>query len=142
MPLGAIFPYLTSSPPSGAVACDGAVYADTDYPDFWAVIDPAWKTDATHWQAPDLRDRFPVGAGSSYDPGDTGGADSVGLDDVNMPGQSVVMNRPPVGGTASGKRYVDVLTGAVYINYLLTNYDTPHENRPPYLALPYALQVE
>ena len=35
--------------------------------------------------APDLRDRFVVGAGSSYSPGDTGGAGTVTLTEAQMP---------------------------------------------------------
>lgn len=37
---------------------------------------------------PDLRDRFIVGAGSSYAPGNTGGANTVALDSSNLPSHS------------------------------------------------------
>lgn len=142
MPIGVIFPYATASPPTGAVACDGTIYADTDYPDFWAVIDPSWKTDATHWAAPDLRDRFPAGAGSAYNPGDTGGENAHALTAAENGPHTHVQHRMLVlsgqfasGGSSGSKSDYATNTGS-------SGSGTAHENRPPYLALPYALQVE
>jgi microcystin-dependent protein len=43
---------------------------------------------------PDLRDRFPVGAGGNYNVGDTGGTDTVALTVAEMPQHSHVVNDP------------------------------------------------
>ena len=43
---------------------------------------------------PDLRNRFIVGAGSNYNPGDTGGADSVTLTTAQMPQHNHGINDP------------------------------------------------
>ena len=43
---------------------------------------------------PDLRNRFIVGAGSNYNPGDTGGADSVTLTEAQMPQHNHGVNDP------------------------------------------------
>ena len=43
---------------------------------------------------PDLRNRFVVGAGNNYNPGDTGGADSVTLTEAQMPQHNHGVNDP------------------------------------------------
>ena len=43
---------------------------------------------------PDLRNRFVVGAGNNYNPGDTGGADSVTLTEAQMPQHNHGINDP------------------------------------------------
>jgi len=137
MPIGAIFEFATADPPAGSVRCDGTVYHMDDYPDFWAVIDPVWKTDSTHWAAPDRRNRFSVGAGDEYDPGDTGGEAAHQLTVSEMPshdGHSHYTVNTPTGAAASYAQ--NTPQGSSYGG------DEAHENRPPYLALPLALQVE
>lgn len=68
-----------SAVPSGVITMwSGSL---TSIPSGWALCDGQNGT-------PDLRDRFIVGAGSSYDPGDTGGSDSVTLTESQIPSHS------------------------------------------------------
>ena len=92
---------------------------------------------------PDLRDKFVVGAGSAYTPGDTGGADSVTLTEDQIPphthtyiDQYVVINagyRPwPANNNDCAARNVN--SGSA-------GGGQSHENRPPYHALCYIMKT-
>lgn len=67
-PIGAIIAYGGTSAPTGWHLCDGTAHGSTA---LQAVLGSA--------NVPDLRDRFLVGAGSSYARGATGGANTVAL---------------------------------------------------------------
>ena len=56
-------------------------------PKGWTLCDGETKTDRTGTSVttPDLRNRFIVGAGNTYTPGNTGGSDSVTLTEAQMP---------------------------------------------------------
>ena len=114
---------------------------------------------------PDLRDRFIVGAGSSYAPGNTGGANSVVLTE----GQLAAHNH--TGSTNTTGAHTHTYTGHRSSNYDLggnTAEDTSkqqtentgsagnhnhtlninnagsnqaHENRPPYYALAFIMKL-
>lgn len=146
MAIGTVFSYMTDAPPAGSVALDGTIYLDTDYPDFWAVIDPLWKTDATHWRAPDARDRFLVGAGSTYAPGDAGGAASVALSGNQIPSHYHGMGYDPGSGTPAAQvvdKIFNVATRTSTYHYTAAyGANEAHENRPPFLAMKKAVQVE
>lgn len=94
---------------------------------------------------PDLRDRFIVGAGSTYSPNDVGGVASVTLTVEQMPAHThnatartfsssqgggnpypFVGHPPSSGGSIS----LDTQGGS-----------QPHENRPPYYALAYIMRT-
>ena len=92
---------------------------------------------------PDLRNRFIVGAGSAYSPGDTGGADSVTLTVDQIPAhthtyidQYVVINngyRPwPANNNDCAARNVN--SGSA-------GGGQSHENRPPYYALCFIMKT-
>ena len=112
-------------------------YGDTNnVPNGFALCDGTNDT-------PDLRDKFVVGAGSAYTPGDTGGADSVTLTVDQIPphthtyiDQYVVINaayRPwPANNNDCNDRNID--TGS-------TGGGQAHENRPPYMALCYIMKT-
>jgi len=65
-------------PPGAIIMWSGSV---NDIPVGWALCDGSNGT-------PDLRDRFIVGAGGAYSPGNTGGAESVTLTVAQMPQHS------------------------------------------------------
>jgi microcystin-dependent protein len=65
-------------PAGGIIMWSGSV---ASIPSGWFLCDGANGT-------PDLRNRFVVGAGSTYNPGDTGGADSVTLSASQIPGHT------------------------------------------------------
>lgn len=117
---------------------------------------------------PDLRNRFVVGAGSTYAVGATGGADSVTLttsqipahnhtatstSSVSDPGHSHtyrIINSP--GGDGSSTRYANDATGTTGTSTTGISVSTStsigntgggnsHENRPPYYALCYIMKT-
>ena len=146
MPSGAIILWsgATNAIPTGFVLCDG--------------------TNST----PDLRNRFVVGAGSTYAVGATGGADSVTLTSDQMPSHSHTATSTssvsdpghshtypgtgPSGGSGVSSRHaqpttettnsattgISVSTSTSIGN---TGGGNSHENRPPYYALCYIMKT-
>jgi microcystin-dependent protein len=92
--------------------------------------------------APDLRDRFVVGAGSSYTTGDTGGADEVQLTESELPSHSHGTNAELVNTGADGDQgYRDSGRDAQTASIDPAGGDEAHENRPPYYALAYIYKL-
>lgn len=88
--IGAIFAYMTASPPENCLICDGATYARTDYPTLYSLLDVAFVLDADTFFVPDLRSRIPVGAGtgaglSTYAVNAAGGEENHFLTVAEMP---------------------------------------------------------
>jgi len=107
-----------------------------------------------------LRSRFVVGAGSTYNPGDTGGVDSVTLTTaqipshthtatVNDPGHSHTVDgatqQTNGGGTIiTGRNNVvtsSVATTGITVTNAATGGGGSHENRPPYFALAFLMKA-
>ena len=107
---------------------------------------------------PDLRDRFIVGAGDTYDPGDTGGAAEVTLTEAQMPAHSHTGSAESAGNhvhSSVGRRSTSSFDAGTRDNRAMNGYlnteaagahshtltlnntggDAAHENRPPYYAL-------
>ena len=104
---------------------------------------------------PDLRDRFIVGAGKSYETGVTGGTNEVTLTVEQMPshrhnylGDDVLEKVNSDAAVAlTGKEYKFDLSSqeqmnGVRYNTAPTGGDQPHENRPPFYALCYIIKVK
>lgn len=106
---------------------------------------------------PDLRNRFIVGAGSSYSVGATGGSDTVKLNISNMPKHSHTVNfNAQCAKEGSDSKY-SYITGieldgkyggsSKWSGYQAANSDVsggesyPHENRPPYYALCFIMKT-
>ena len=70
IPVGSIFPYVGTTAPSGWMMCDGTEVSSSAYPALAALLAPfGGKT-------PDLRNRFPMGAGAQA-LGATGGSNTI-----------------------------------------------------------------
>ena len=113
---------------------------------------------------PDLRDRFIVGAGNNYSRGDTGGADSVTLTTAQMPqhnhGINIlvtstrltimllvvdIMLKPRnlgVGSDGNANSSGDTNTKTTGITIQNEGDGNSHENRPPYYALIYIINLQ
>lgn len=75
---GVITAYGGASAPTGWLMCDGTSYLRTDYADLFTAIGILFgAADGTHFNVPDLRERFPRGKGGGDTLGATGGAASV-----------------------------------------------------------------
>ena len=98
--------------------------------------------------APDLRDRFIVGAGLSYNIGDSNSLSlsAVGLVAANLPPHSHTIAVNDTGSSAGQNNlsYVHTSIGGSdpnTFNSSLVGSGVPHENRPPYYALAYIIRV-
>lgn len=85
--VGAVVPFAGSVAPSRWLLCDGSAVSRTTYADLFAVVGTTYGAGdgSTTFVLPDLRDRFPVGAGTSYARGDTGGEAEHALTTAEMP---------------------------------------------------------
>ena len=116
--------------------------------------------------APNLQDRFVVGAGSGYSVGDTGGAQSVTLTSSQMPSHSHSMSVTDPGHYHTTNDYVarayyqeprnigsatdgncnytgdtNSKTTGISVSAGNTGGGGSHENRPPYYALAYIMKT-
>jgi len=93
---------------------------------------------------PNLQDRFVVGAGNSYNVGDTGGADSVTLTENQIPSHN--HNVSNTGGGSPSNQHPIRFEAARKPSYTTLSTDNTgggqsHENRPPYYALCYIMKT-
>lgn len=88
--IGQIIAYAGSDEPNGWLKCDGRAVSRETYAALFSVIGTTFGSGdgSTTFNLPDLRDSFPVGAGISYDVGDTGGEATVTLDLTQIPAHS------------------------------------------------------
>lgn len=127
-------------------------------PDGWALCNGLNGT-------PDLRDRFIVGAGSNYSPGNTGGSNSVTLSTSQIPshthtgpshshsvsvssGTSATLHYDySVGGNSTSTSIMKTAstsrktTSTVSGTTGSTGGGSSHENRPPYYALCFIMKL-
>lgn len=105
----------------------------------WAVCDGRNGT-------PDLRNRFIVGAGSSYSLGDVGGEAKVTLTVNELPSHTHGFNRGRATDLSSSGSGTDIWARNSSWNSPdrtdKTGGDQPHENRPPYYALYYIMRIK
>ena len=147
-------------PPGAIIMWSGAVDA---IPEGWALCDGSNGT-------PDLRNRFIVGAGGSYNVGDTGGANTVTLNINQMPRHDHSSGSLTTSAAGSHSHHytrptVDYVGArgeertATYLVSLQTTSEDgehthtisgwtsytgggqAHENRPPYYALAYIMKL-
>ena len=78
---GSIVLFAGPTPPAGYLLCDGAAVSRLSYSQLFGVLGEIWGPGdgSTTFNLPDLRDRFPVGAGTTYALADLGGAAQVNL---------------------------------------------------------------
>ena len=112
---------------------------------------------------PDLRGRFVLGAGGTYNPGAAGGSEEVTLTVDQLAkhshgqyvpasatgststGYTNLVNPASTSNPVSGRPYKDGLfgssTSANQVNTKMQGNNEPHENMPPYYALCYIIKV-
>lgn len=76
VPVGAMMMWATASPPAGWLICDGSAISSTAYPTLRDLLGAT---------LPDMRTRVPVGAGTGFSLGATGGAKEVALVVAEVP---------------------------------------------------------
>jgi microcystin-dependent protein len=147
-------------PPGAIIMWSGAI---NDIPVGWALCDGSNGT-------PDLRNRFIVGAGGSYNVGNTGGSNTVTLSSSQMPRHDHGSGTLTTNTTGSHNHtYLRILVAAAGAsgdvaprpssttnettsydgghNHTISGYTSyagsgeAHENRPPYYALAYIMKL-
>ena len=100
--IGEIKLYAGNIEPTGWLKCDGRAISRIDYAALFDVIGTTYGAGdgSTTFNLPDMRDRFPVGAGSNYNLNSKGGEDSVTLTDLEI-AHGHGFTAPTVGGGAT-----------------------------------------
>ena len=157
IPVGTIIPFAGSAAPDGWVTCNGQLLNRNTYAKLFSVIGTTYgSTTGDNFRVPDIRDRFLTGAGSSYSIGATGGAAQVILSQQQMPSHT-----HDIGGKAGtallngvGMYVSNLASGSGWQALSTTEQGSvsglvakpsggnqAHENRPPYLALPFIIKA-
>jgi microcystin-dependent protein len=168
-PVGSILMYAASSAPNGWLLCDGTIHPNIDYPELQQIIQYNFGGNGTTtFAVPDMRARFPVGIGTGYSMGQTGGFVSTTLTTNQLPSHShsitdpghthtatsnLEYNNTDPGGETSNCYETDEpdgLTGGFTITIASANTGItgtnatgsgqPFDNRPPYFAINYIIK--
>lgn len=151
-PVGAVLPFAGSAAPSGWVICNGAQVSRTAYPQLYALIGTTYGTGngSTTFNLPDLRGKFPVGAGGSgYADtlANTGGSPHAIIPNHNHSYVDYVRNNDGISSPGTyglGPGY----SGNVEVNNTYTTGNanageaTTNKNLPPYLALNFIIRAQ
>lgn len=133
--------------------CDGSIYNREDYPLLYAAIKSVFQIDADTFYVPDLRGLFPRGETEDEPMGSSGGEEFVTLQDYEMPvhthtaqphahsevgAVSTIIN----GGLeapASAATPLPTTTGLETVIIDNAGGGEPHENKPPYRTVGFAI---
>lgn len=122
----------TEVPAGGILMWSGSIES---IPEGWALCD---GTEGT----PDLTDRFIVGAGVTYSPGDIGGEAEHVLTVDEMPSHSHSITYEDNSGGQVSPPFFMHSNGQPHQAYTNeTGEDLAHENRPPYYALAFIMKL-
>ena len=144
--IGQIIAYAGENEPTGWLKCDGRAVLRNRYPDLFAVIGTTYGSGdgSTTFNLPDLTEKFPVGSGSNYPVGSTGGSKNAVV--VSHRHEVSWLDSPsdyPVSlNNASGNGYQLNWTAGAGSNRLYgstTGESGTGKNMPPYLAITYLI---
>ena len=141
-PTGSIIMYGSTLAPDGWLLCNGSAVSRTTYADLFAVIGTRFGAGngSTTFNLPNLRNRFVVGAGASYNINDTGGEATHVLTIDEMPAHSHQVPTYIEGGPAAG--FVSAGYEKVQnINTTSVGGGQPHNNLPPYIGLTFIIKT-
>lgn len=143
---GIVHQYAGSNPPDGYLLCDGSFYNTMEYPELFNVIGFTYGEQGAgatlSFAVPNLVARVPVGVGSGYALGSTGGEATHALTVDEMPkhdhGATYTGN-----ATTSNKKYSWYTTTGDKIGYQVmeTGSGQAHNNMQPYIALNYIIST-
>lgn len=128
--------------PTNWIDCDGMNYLRVDYPKLYAVIDSRLIVDADTFKTPRMWSRFVMGKGPMNNVNDTGGQGQVSLTSNQNGPHSHSYDRLPVVPLPEGAGvpvpnsvlgpHFPAVTGS-------SGTGAPHENKPPFVILKFAM---
>lgn len=143
--IGFIIAYITAEPPPNVLACDGATYLRTDFPELYAALDSEFITDADHFVTPDLRGRTVIGAGdgSGLTPRVVGDKDGQEMHQLTTGELAAHTHTIPLTATTlavePGEVTVQTPVPLFTQDTGSTGEDEPHNNMMPYYTLNYGV---
>lgn len=170
-PPGAILMYGGTTAPSGWLVCDGSAKAAADYTALFAVIGSTFNTGGEgtgNFRLPDLRSRFPIGAGTgglftTRDLGSSGGEEKHTLDmseipyhHHTVPNHSHTYEKPTPTGAYLAYDYTTSGSGDIPVIGIVSSQATgdagagntssegvglAHNNMPPFLAVNFIIKT-
>jgi len=158
VPTGAILMWGTASAPTGYFLCNGAAINRVAYSNLFAIIGTSYGSGdgSTTFNLPDFRDRFPVGAGTTYSANSTGGSkDAIVVSHthtatvtdpghVHLIGFQSIDAGPNYGSTASGNTagsQTQSATTGVTVSNSTTGSSGTNANLPPYLGVYFIIKT-
>lgn len=144
VPTGGIIIWSGIVIPSGWLLCGGQAISRTTYATLFSAIGTTFGSGdgSTTFNIPNLKDRFVLGSGGSYNLSVTGGAATHTLTIDEMPSHTHSYTAPPSGYDNMSR---DDLRHNFGYNYTATTGSAggnqPHNNMPPYLALAYIIKA-
>jgi len=139
--IGLVASFLTEIP-EGWLALDGSTYSAEFYPELYALLDSQFKdVPNEEFTLPDMSDLFLVGAGSTYGLGDQGGENYHTLTIAEMPSHSHTYTPPVANIDLEAPGAPDILAAGLGTPTQTGSAGSgdEHENRPPYIAVTYAI---
>jgi microcystin-dependent protein len=155
LPVGTVTPFAGAAPPSGWLLCNGAAVSRVTYSRLYAAIGVTWGAGdgATTFNLPDLRGRFPIGAGAgtnltSRALGATGGEEEHTLISDEMPAHFHQIGGQDNLAEPSGTRSDEIANVENPSNWTNTPKNTStvgggdaHNNMPPFIALNFIVKA-
>jgi len=148
-PAGTVTAHAGATAPAGWLACDGALVARSAYPALFAVTGERYGAGdgVTTFALPDLRGRFPLGAGAGPDLtpralGDTGGEETHRLTIAEMPShthQGGPLKQVSYNGGANMRNWN--INSRQEGKTTAAGGNAPHNNMPPYICLAYIIKT-
>jgi len=139
--VGTVAAFIGTSP-IGWLDCDGTTYDAADYPELDAALDDVYRnTGAGTFTLPDMSGYFLAGVGSGESIGDTGGEASHTLTENEIPAHTHTYLPPAPDIDLNSVGAPDIIAASVGspTSTGSTGGSAAHENRPPYLAVTFAI---
>ena len=140
---GFIYPFAGGTVPKGFLLCNGSSYSRTAYPELFAAIGTTWGAGngSTTFNVPNLAKRVPVGVGSGYALGATGGEEKHTLTTSEMPAHTHTINIYAGSGSKGGGivNYSGSAGASQYGTDSLAGGNAAHNNMQPYTVVNYII---
>ena len=131
----------TTVPPAGWLICNNQAVNRTTYATLFALIGTTFGVGngSTTFNVPDFRDRFPVGAGTTYAVNATGGESTHSLNVAELAAHTHTWDSGT--GVYAGYAKLDGNVKSSAVATSITGSGTAHENKPPYRGIAFIIKT-